>query len=186
MQWIHLGGLTLILSALLTWLLRHYALQRGLMDNPNARSSHLMATPRGGGLAFVLIYLGLLLWSTLFDPAQLQGIEPLAWVLLIGGGLVALIGFIDDHRDLSARLRFMVSSACCDLGCRIDRHACGLIRSLVDRRRVVAWDPVCAVAGLAVESLQLYGWHRWDCQPAGDQRALQRLLDPAPQSLRFR
>ncbi|MCG7865971.1 MAG: glycosyltransferase family 4 protein [Candidatus Thiodiazotropha taylori] len=108
MQWIHLGGLTLILSALLTWLLRHYALQQGLMDNPNARSSHLMATPRGGGLAFVLVYLGLLLWAILFDPARLQGVEPLAWVLLLGGGLVALIGFIDDHRDLSARLRFMV------------------------------------------------------------------------------
>ena len=108
MQWIQLAGLTLIFSVLLTWLLRHYALQRGLMDSPSARSSHLMATPRGGGLAFVLVYLGLLLWAKLFDPQLLQGIEPLAKVLLIGGGLVALIGFIDDHRDLSARFRFTV------------------------------------------------------------------------------
>jgi Fuc2NAc and GlcNAc transferase len=107
-QWIYLAGVTLMLSVLLTWVLRHYALQRGLMDNPTARSSHLMATPWGGGLAFVLIFLGLLLWAGLFEPLALRGIEPLAKALLIGGGLVALIGFIDDHRDLSARLRFMV------------------------------------------------------------------------------
>ncbi|MBA1333129.1 glycosyl transferase family 4, partial [Candidatus Endoriftia persephone str. Guaymas] len=40
-------------SLLLTGLMHRYALRRGLMDIPNARSSHLVPTPRGGGLAFV-------------------------------------------------------------------------------------------------------------------------------------
>jgi Fuc2NAc and GlcNAc transferase len=101
-------GLVFLLSALLTWLLRHYALRRGLVDKPTSRSSHIMETPRGGGLAFVLIYMGLLLWAQCFSLSRLHSFEPLALSLLSGGALVALIGFIDDHRDLSAKLRFLV------------------------------------------------------------------------------
>lgn len=107
-NWYWLSGLAFVLSVLLTWGLRHYALHRGLVDNPNSRSSHLLATPRGGGLAFVLVFLGLLLWAKSFYQSGLQGVEPLAWVLLVGGAMVALIGFIDDHRDLSARLRILI------------------------------------------------------------------------------
>ncbi|MEJ2619048.1 MAG: glycosyltransferase family 4 protein [Candidatus Thiodiazotropha sp.] len=108
LAWSYLTGVTLMLSIVLTWVLRRYALKQGLIDNPNARSSHHMATPRGGGLAFVLIYLGLLLWSYIVEPEALRGLESFVMALLIGGGLVALIGFIDDHQDLSAALRFSV------------------------------------------------------------------------------
>ncbi|MES9942219.1 MAG: glycosyltransferase family 4 protein [Candidatus Thiodiazotropha sp. 6PLUC2] len=114
-EWFYLAGVVFILSVLLTWVLRYYALQRGLMDNPNSRSSHLTATPRGGGLAFVLIFLALLLWAKRFYTGSLQGIAPLDMVLLAGGGVVALIGFIDDHRDLSARLRILVHFAAAGL-----------------------------------------------------------------------
>jgi Fuc2NAc and GlcNAc transferase len=103
-----MAGLTLMLSMALTWVLRRYALKQGLIDNPNARSSHHMATPRGGGLAFVLVYLGLLLWANIVDPEALRDLESFAMALLVGGSLVALIGFIDDHQDLSAPLRFTV------------------------------------------------------------------------------
>ena len=37
--------------------LRRYALARSLLDIPNARSSHSLPTPRGGGLAFVVSFL---------------------------------------------------------------------------------------------------------------------------------
>ncbi len=40
----------------LTWALRRYALSRSLMDIPNARSSHSIPTPRGGGVAIVLAF----------------------------------------------------------------------------------------------------------------------------------
>ncbi|MFM7266216.1 MAG: hypothetical protein ACKOZW_11625, partial [Cyanobium sp.] len=45
-------------SALLTWLLLAALvpiLRRRLLDQPNARSSHQRPTPRGGGVAFVLV-----------------------------------------------------------------------------------------------------------------------------------
>ncbi|EIU1460160.1 glycosyl transferase, partial [Pseudomonas aeruginosa] len=38
-------------SGLLTGLLRRYALARSLLDTPNSRSSHVVPTPRGGGVA---------------------------------------------------------------------------------------------------------------------------------------
>ena len=38
-----------IASMLLTGIIRRVALARGVMDVPNARSSHVLPTPRGGG-----------------------------------------------------------------------------------------------------------------------------------------
>ena len=109
--WIWMNGVVFLLSALLTWVLRLYAMRHGLIDTPNSRSSHIRATPRGGGLAFVLVYLGAMLLAQGFSLPGLESADRLTLVLLCGGGAVAMIGFIDDHRDLSARVRFMVHTA---------------------------------------------------------------------------
>lgn len=45
------------LALLLTGYLRRYALARSIIDIPNARSSHSVPTPRGGGVAIVLGFL---------------------------------------------------------------------------------------------------------------------------------
>ncbi|MFZ5594709.1 MAG: MraY family glycosyltransferase [Pseudomonadota bacterium] len=104
--------LTLTLSLLLTfvasWFLvgrfRAYALTKGLLDNPNARSSHTLATPRGGGLVFML------LWPVAGISAILLGVWSLqqALVFLPGAALIGLIGYWDDHHDLPARWRALV------------------------------------------------------------------------------
>ena len=44
-----------VAAALLTLTIRKAALARGLVDVPNTRSSHQVSTPRGGGLAIVLV-----------------------------------------------------------------------------------------------------------------------------------
>jgi glycosyltransferase WbpL len=88
----------------LTWVLRRYALARYLVDVPNERSSHLIPTPRGGGMAIVLTFLGCLpvLWALDFLPLR-------SFAALSGsGGLVALIGFLDDHYHVSRRWRLLV------------------------------------------------------------------------------
>lgn len=64
-------------SLLLTAALRRYALARSLLDIPNARSSHSLPTPRGGGLAFVLTFLAgtlVLAWTGSITPALLCGV----------------------------------------------------------------------------------------------------------------
>ena len=45
------------LSLTLTAALRRYALSRSIIDIPNARSSHSIPTPRGGGVAIVIAFL---------------------------------------------------------------------------------------------------------------------------------
>ncbi|MBV4457381.1 glycosyltransferase family 4 protein [Pseudomonas sp. COR58] len=92
-----------LVSFLLTWALRRYALARSLIDIPNARSSHSVPTPRGGGVAIVLAFLlalGLLLWGGLMTVAQFVAIAG-------AGALVAVIGFMDDHGHIAARWRLL-------------------------------------------------------------------------------
>ena len=94
----------LALSALLTGWVRRLALAHGILDTPNARSSHSQVTPRGGGLAIAAVVIGavLLSWWRGLVPASLAA-------ALLGGGIpVALIGFIDDRRSVSAMLRMLV------------------------------------------------------------------------------
>lgn len=95
-----------LLACLASWGLtssvRRYALASGLVDRPNARSSHSVPTPRGGGVAIVVSFLGLVAVFT-----ALGGVQPaLATALLGAGALVAALGFIDDRRPLPARWRF--------------------------------------------------------------------------------
>jgi Fuc2NAc and GlcNAc transferase len=91
----------------LTGRVRRYALARSLMDLPNARSSHQVPTPRGGGLAIVmslLLLTGALRWLDLLPTGA-------AIAVSVGGGLVALIGFIDDHGHVPARWRLLLHFA---------------------------------------------------------------------------
>ena len=88
-------------SLALTGLARRIAVARSLLDVPNERSSHTSPTPSGGGLAIVAVVLvGVaILWLT----GTLGRSESLA--ILGGGTLVALVGWLDDRRDLSASTR---------------------------------------------------------------------------------
>ncbi len=93
----------LIAAAALTGLLRRYALASSLMDIPNARSSHKLPTPRGGGLAIVIVFLTGL---PILSAAGLLATEAM-WAVFGAGAWVALIGFLDDHRHIPARWRLL-------------------------------------------------------------------------------
>jgi len=93
------GGL--IFSVIVTGLLQKYALHRLLIDVPNERSSHLIPTPRGGGLS--IVFAVLLCVSVLFLTGQLH--KDIAIALGIGGFIVSVIGWIDDHRHIPALWR---------------------------------------------------------------------------------
>jgi Fuc2NAc and GlcNAc transferase len=97
----------LALSAVLTRLMLMLAPRHGMLDLPNARSSHSAPTPRGGGVAIVIASaLGLTLLGAL-GAVQLG-----LMVTLLGGGVaVALVGFLDDRHRLSAFVRLLVHSA---------------------------------------------------------------------------
>jgi Fuc2NAc and GlcNAc transferase len=86
-----------------TYCLRRYALSRSLMDIPNARSSHSVPTPRGGGVAIVLSFL---LALPLLASLGVVGWE-LAATLLGAGAGIAVLGFLDDHGHIAARWRLL-------------------------------------------------------------------------------
>ena len=99
-----IGAILVCLSFFLTWSLRQYALRHEIMDVPNARSSHIIPTPRGGGLGLVITFVLASAW--LCFQGSLAGVN-LA-VIVIGGGAVALIGFWDDHQHVSRKLRISI------------------------------------------------------------------------------
>lgn len=100
-EWLWLLLLFLLTSALVFGV-RYYALHN-LLDTPNHRSSHQIPTPRGGGLACVVMFFIAAL--VLYQQDRLR----LSELSLVGLGLgVAVIGFLDDHQPIAARWRFMV------------------------------------------------------------------------------
>jgi Fuc2NAc and GlcNAc transferase len=96
-----------VLSAVLTGVARRLASSRGLMDVPNARSSHQAPIPRGGGAAIVLSAL------TAWIALGLMGAMPAGdFIALSGGGIaIAVVGLLDDRSRLSARVRLSVHFA---------------------------------------------------------------------------
>ena len=82
-------------------------LQRRLLDQPNSRSSHRHPTPRGGGLAFVLLSI---VASASVLPIVETGDASLILLPLVAFPL-AVVGVMDDRHDLSSGLRYGVQVA---------------------------------------------------------------------------
>lgn len=99
-----LVALLAALAFMLTALLRRYALARSLMDVPNERSSHSIPTPRGGGVAIVLVYM---LGLFIARESGLEVTDYTFWALIGAGGGTALLGFLDDHGHIAARWRLL-------------------------------------------------------------------------------
>lgn len=106
-----MSGLVLAFAALagaagfgLTYLVRRYALAKAVVDVPNERSLHKVPTPRGGGLSIVISVIGAVL------GLAAAGYMPwrIALGYAIGGSAVALIGWMDDHAPVRARVRAAV------------------------------------------------------------------------------
>lgn len=91
------------MALMVTGLLRRYALAKSIIDVPNARSSHAVPTPRGGGIAIVISFTASLLTLVIL------GYAPLGASVGVGGaGLItAVIGFMDDHGHIAARWRLL-------------------------------------------------------------------------------
>lgn len=92
--------LACVFSGVLTAVLIRLAPRLGLLDAPGPRKVHQRVTPRGGGSA---IYLAVLLGLACIRPSML--VERTGLLLLGLGGLIALVGLIDDWRSLPWQVR---------------------------------------------------------------------------------
>ena len=98
------AGLTCVLAAILTPLLAKWAHRRDFLDIPNHRSSHVVATPRIGGVALVCAMVaGVALWQAI---GMSLGRD--AAIVLVGAVAIAALGLADDVWSLSALVRLLV------------------------------------------------------------------------------
>ena len=96
---------TVFLAAACSWLcLRALIpqLRLKLLDQPNDRSSHAQPTPRGGGVAFVVVA------STFSGMALLSGRGVATASLPLLAAPLAVVGLLDDYHNLPASWRYGV------------------------------------------------------------------------------
>ncbi len=86
--------------------IRRVALQRHILDHPTERSSHSIPTPRGGGLAIVVLVIATVLVFGIANGFTGQGLA-----FIVSGILLALLGWQDDIRSLSPKIRFPIQFA---------------------------------------------------------------------------
>jgi UDP-N-acetylmuramyl pentapeptide phosphotransferase/UDP-N-acetylglucosamine-1-phosphate transferase len=98
---------TFLSAALLTPLLTTWAHRNDLLDVPNDRSSHVVATPRIGGVALVASVLGGL---ALLHVAG-RGVRHEARIVIGGAVTIAGLGLLDDLYSLPALTRLLVQAA---------------------------------------------------------------------------
>ena len=94
-------GCPMLVALALTAMLIRLAPRLGLVDQPGARKVHTTPTPRAGGVA---IYAAILLAGWLFRREAGEG----TFQLILWGGLIALIGLVDDMKPLPWYLRLGV------------------------------------------------------------------------------
>ena len=100
-------GMFLFVTAvtiLLTSLVLRYARDTDLLDHPNQRSSHVSPTPRGGGLAIVLVLLSSAAMLTVTGILSVR----MCTAFVGGGAAVGAVGWCDDRRGVRAGLRAIV------------------------------------------------------------------------------
>jgi len=90
-----------VVSIVLTYMIKVYALKQSIMDLPNERSSHTVPTPRGGGVAIITVfYMGVFYFR--------ETINVQLFYALLCALPIAFIGLMDDIFALSSKIRFLI------------------------------------------------------------------------------
>lgn len=93
-------GAVAVLSTVLSYGWRRYARHRAWLDIPNHRSSHVQPTPSSGGVGFAGAFFVYVLGQYLAGELSVDWMMPLSLGLIL-----AVVGFIDDRRNLDFRFR---------------------------------------------------------------------------------
>jgi len=97
--------LLLILSFLLTYLIKNYYIKNALLEEVNERSSHTVPTPHGGGIAIAVTWFVGLIYLQLTSQ-----IESNIFYALLVGVIISVVSFFDDIYELSPRIRLIAQA----------------------------------------------------------------------------
>lgn len=102
--------LTFAVSVILCWFLTpvamKVALRIGVMDRPGGHKGHDSPVPYLGGVAIVMAFAGSVTAAAVIRPPH-SGMDELVVVLAVAVGL-AVVGLLDDLRDLSPAVRLVL------------------------------------------------------------------------------
>ena len=109
MEWLFPAFISSIAASIaITKLVLNELKRRSILDMPNQRSSHQQPTPRGGGIAVMIVIA--ICWSV---PALNS---PIAAALLVGALLLAIVSWIDDLKTVEIIVRLSAQFAAVILG----------------------------------------------------------------------
>ena len=100
-----------ILSFILTYFIKNYAIKKSLVAEVTDRSSHTTPTPHGGGIAIAVTwFVGL---SYLY---YMDDIDSSLYLALMVGVIISVVSYFDDLFELSPKLRLSVQALVAFLG----------------------------------------------------------------------
>jgi UDP-GlcNAc:undecaprenyl-phosphate GlcNAc-1-phosphate transferase len=102
-RWLYILLFASFTSALLTPVVRLLAHRTGIVDRPGGRKIHARPTALLGGVAVILSFIGALLANMILDARTVA--------LLAGGVVMAVVGLLDDARNVPARYKLIIQVA---------------------------------------------------------------------------
>jgi UDP-N-acetylmuramyl pentapeptide phosphotransferase/UDP-N-acetylglucosamine-1-phosphate transferase len=118
-----IGAVAGVASYLGVAIILRWANRARMLDVPNERSSHTRPTPRGGGLAIVVVVLGIL-WLLPLCNFAIAWRTMTAWTL--GAFLIAGVSWLDDMRTVSFEVRLVIHV----LGACVAMAGIGVVREI--------------------------------------------------------
>ncbi len=92
-----------VLTVLLTGWFRNLSIENHWLDKPTHRGSHHQAVPHIGGVAMMVTLCLTIIVLTI--SGNMSGVDSIVWLAIVL--MLGIVGFIDDIRNLSKRLRLV-------------------------------------------------------------------------------
>lgn len=100
-----------LISFLLTYFIKNYAIKKSFVATVNDRSSHTVPTPHGGGIAIAITWFAGIIYLYFIDK-----IETNLFYALLVGAVISIVSFFDDLYELSAKIRLIVQAGVALIG----------------------------------------------------------------------
>src|SRR3989304_5782343 len=99
-RWLYILLFASSTAALLTPIMMVFAARIGIVDAPGGRKIHTKVTPLLGGVAVIISFISALLANMILDARDI--------ILISGGTVVAIVGLIDDWKNIPARYKIFI------------------------------------------------------------------------------
>lgn len=102
---------SLFFSLLFNGLIKKFCQKHNILDFPNPRKIHQKPTPRLGGVAIYLAFLGAVILGVKLNPQSLIEVKPFLLPIFIGSLVIVGFGVYDDLREVSPIAKLLIQIA---------------------------------------------------------------------------